>query len=578
MKSFNMNGYLKNFLILIIITFVVAVGFRFASLSFSPLFDTTETRYASIAQKIIIDNDWITLRLPALNEPFLGKPPLSFWLVAISYKLFGSSELAARLPNFVTSLLVLLFTFLIARKFYDKRTALFAPLISLSCIFFFVEAGTVSLDMMVCFTMTLSVWAYLSILQSHEKKQKWWQLFYELALGLSFGLGMLNKGPLSIVLSLGVIFLYTVLKKQIKFSFIPNWFVVFVTASLVALPWYLAVQKANPDFNHYFFVQENFERYLRRDYGDRYGNAHHEPYGMSWLFLLGAFMPWSFFLFPFGYLLWKNTTTNPQSKFSDSLKFLICWAITAPLFFTMARSILMTYILPSVPALSILCGRLLSKSVHYFQSGKKEEFKNIILAFLFGRFNSLIYIAISVVVILAGAIAYSSSAPYSMPRLMTMINTIMLGFVAIGIGYLAANKTSNIFKVLILISGLGIPMIMSFWYGPLSKSIGEVKSMKAVIQLLAEKLPDYKSRQIEFIGDIAPFSWYFYNQVEDVNNKVYAKAEKVQNKVICDSSERNLFVITEPHLKEFSEEYPYQFARGFFVKAGKYYIFKQGDL
>ena len=263
-----------------------ALGLRLTSLGTSPLFDTTEARYASIAQKIILDNDWITLRLPEHNLAFLGKPPLSFWLIAFSYKFLGVNEFAARFPNFLAALLSLIFSFLIARKFYDLRTAFLTPLILTSGIFFFIQSGTVSLDMLVCTILTASIWAYINILQAKKSK-----IIYEILLGLFFGLGMLNKGPLALVLFLGIVFLVWLWEKKKELILKPNWLLILLIATLVSLPWYLAVQKANPDFFEYFFLNEHLYRYIKADYGDRYGSGHHQPHGMAWLFTLGY--PWA---------------------------------------------------------------------------------------------------------------------------------------------------------------------------------------------------------------------------------------------------------------------------------------------
>jgi 4-amino-4-deoxy-L-arabinose transferase-like glycosyltransferase len=575
------------FFYLCLLAFVIAIALRLVSLNTSPLFDTTETRYASIAQKIILDDDWVTLRLPHLHEPFLGKPPLSFWLLALSYQTFGTNEFSARFPNFLVSLLVLLFTYLIARKFYDKRTALIAPLVLFSGIFFFIQAGTVSLDMLVCCTSTASIWAYLSVLQAKQKKQKWWQLFYELFLGVFLGLGMLNKGPLSIVILLGTIGLYFLWERKLKILFVPNWLLVFTVATLVCLPWYLAVQKANPEFFSYFFLQEHLYRYLHKDYGDRYGNGHVAPHGMSWIYTLAAFMPWSFFILPLGFSVWQKIQTNQGKVWPQSLKLLLCWAAFSPLFFTMARSILMTYIIASLPPLAILCARTLSQTIYKFKKGEYKELKNILFNFLFNPFNSLVYIVISLIVIGAATISYSGGKPYSLSRGLIMASTITVTLLAVLLGYAASHRTQQIFKAFIITSVLGIPLSMAFWYGPLSESIGAIKSMKAVISDLKHKVPDYRKHKIYFLGDSQPYSWYFYIQLDDVTN--HLKLDPEQHEVFhhhiaheCpleeeyDKNNKRLLVVTEANLYLVRQKYPYAYARGLIAKDGKYYIFGEG--
>lgn len=549
----------------------LAIILRLTSLGTSPLFDTTEARYASIAQKIILDNDWITLKLPELNQTFLGKPPLSFWLIALSYKVFGINEFAARFPNFLAALLTLLFTFLIARKFYDLRTAFLTPLILISAIFFFIQGGTVSLDMLVCLILTASIWAYLNIILQNKK------LIYEILLGIFFGFGMLNKGPLAIVLFLGIIALLSVWAKRKDLILKPNWLIILGFAILISLPWYLAVQQRNPDFFEYFFLNEHLYRYLKPDYGDRYGTAHHQPYGMAWIYVLGAFMPWTFFLLPMGFNLWQRRKNQP---FSFSLKFLLVWAIFSPLFFTFARSILMTYIIGSLPPLAILCARTLSKAFQKFKENQSLQISNFFLNFVFNPFNSLSFIAISVIVILAGAISYSAGYPYSMKRSLVMFSTICMALLAVFVGYIASRRNLLVLRMLFFISALGIPVVMSFWYGPLSHSVGDSKSMKAVIEDLERKIPDYNKHDISFLGESAPYSWYFYTQAIDTN-----QALNIHNLVKCPihedynhapENDKTLIIVTEAHLNLIQEKYPMRYAQGLISKEGKYYVFGQG--
>jgi hypothetical protein len=73
----------------------LAVLVRLLFLGSYPLADTTEARYAEVARLMLVSGDWITPQIEA-GVPFWGKPPLSFWLTAGSFKLFGISEFAAR--------------------------------------------------------------------------------------------------------------------------------------------------------------------------------------------------------------------------------------------------------------------------------------------------------------------------------------------------------------------------------------------------------------------------------------------------------------------------------------------------
>ena len=561
---------------------------RLISLNWSPLFDTTETRYAGIAQEILLQNDWITLKMPALHEPFLAKPPFSFWFIAFCYKLFGfANEFTARLPNFIASVLVLIFTYLIARKFYDKRTALISPLILYSSIWFFIQAGTVDLDMWVCFTTTAGLWVYLNI--EKNKKEFWKKSFWELIFGLIFGFGMLNRGPLSLVLILGSLFLYAVLTKKLKDLILTNWFLVFGIGFFVAYPWYSAAQEHNPDFYKYFFIDEHWNRYLKPDYGDRYGSAHHQPKGMSWIFTIGAFMPWSLVLFPFFRQNFKNII-NYKSRQFNSLAFLLSWFIFTPLFFTFAKSILMTYILSSLPALSIICARTISLFLHKINTLKEVEInnikKNFFVELLFNMKNSLTLVIIAILVIGTGLFIYSNSKHYVISLIIKEVSIIGF-FILISLLIYIYKKysLSKQIHLFLFISFLGIPIFISYWYGPLSKSIGEYKSTKQIILDMKGKVKDFKDYNIFFFHDNAPYSWYFYMQATLIKQvltnkeknfeKNYKQLHEFSDFVYKpDSPQKVLIIVEQDNLNKLRDLYPNIYNSGLISKAGRYSVYK----
>ena len=92
----------------------VVIGIRLLAMDWMPLRDTTEARYGEVALLMFTTNDWITPWF-APDVPFWGKPPLSFWAQALSFKLFGVSEFAARLPALLVTLATVWLTWCMAR-------------------------------------------------------------------------------------------------------------------------------------------------------------------------------------------------------------------------------------------------------------------------------------------------------------------------------------------------------------------------------------------------------------------------------------------------------------------------------
>jgi len=102
-----LNKTLRNTHLYIFISVIVLVIFRFILTGASPLLDKTETRYAEIARLMYETNEWIVLQID-YGIPFWAKPPLSTWLSAVSFEIFGVNEIAARLPSFLLSIVLLI--------------------------------------------------------------------------------------------------------------------------------------------------------------------------------------------------------------------------------------------------------------------------------------------------------------------------------------------------------------------------------------------------------------------------------------------------------------------------------------
>ncbi len=173
----------------------ILVLMRIATLGVYPLMDTTEARYGEIARKMVELGDGITPWFD-YGVPFWGKPPLSFWLTAASFKLFGINEFAARLPHLLGALLVV---WLIwdwqARS--SRREAMLAIVLLASSALFFVAAGAVMTDMTLTVGTTLAMrgfWLGLHGTDTGRRRERW-LLFLGLAVGL------LAKGPIVLVLT-----------------------------------------------------------------------------------------------------------------------------------------------------------------------------------------------------------------------------------------------------------------------------------------------------------------------------------------------------------------------------------------
>jgi 4-amino-4-deoxy-L-arabinose transferase-like glycosyltransferase len=182
-----------------------------------------------------------------------------------------------------------------------------------------------------------------------------------LLFGAFLGLGVLAKGPAAILLAGGAVVLWAV--------FTGNWRpalrlahpYAIVAACVVALPWYLLCESRNPDFFRVFILQHNFERYLTPVF------QHRQPF---WFFVpitLFALLPWVSLLCPVvheGRRLWREKSWRDSPGF-----FFACWGVFPVLFFSVSQSKLPSYILPAIPALSLVCAVSVIRSARSISPG-----------------------------------------------------------------------------------------------------------------------------------------------------------------------------------------------------------------
>ncbi len=335
---------------LVLILVAACVLVRLAAMDWLPLMDTTEARYAEIARKMVELGDWVT-PWHDYGVPFWGKPPLSFWLTAGSFKLFGVSAFSARLPHFLCMGLVVWAGWGLARRRSPGQAMTLLALLSGAALSF-VSAGAVMTDEALVLGITLAMrgfWLAGHDLPSARWREAWW-VFIGLAIGL------LAKGPLAVVLVALPMLAWLALHKPARaqlmaLPWVPG---LLVAAGLVA-PWYLAAEIRTPGFLSYFIVGEHWHRFVTAGWkGDLYGTAHHFPPGMVWVFALGAMLPWSLSL---PVAAWRGRSAGATVLARDADRdwrvYLLCWGLAPLVFFTAARNIIWTYALPALPALAL---------------------------------------------------------------------------------------------------------------------------------------------------------------------------------------------------------------------------------
>ncbi len=321
---------------------------RFFSLALYPLMDTTEARYGEMARIMLETQNWVTPMFD-YGVPFWGKPPMFTWLSALGYSVFGVNEFGARAPHLLVGAGILLLIYPFATfTFKSARSGLFACVILTSTAAFLIFSGSVMTDTALTFSITMAMVGFWMAWVTGEKK--WGYLFF---IGLAFGL--LSKGPLAIVLVGISLFLWLSINRQwsLLWGRLP-WITGPLLMLIIAIPWYVLAELRTPGFLDYFIVGEHIKRFLVSGWeGDLYGSAHTQPRGMIWLLGLIALMPWTPILMTQLGRIWRHASIQ-NDEYSGVLSYLICWMLAPLLLFTMAGNILISYVMPALPAAALL--------------------------------------------------------------------------------------------------------------------------------------------------------------------------------------------------------------------------------
>lgn len=329
------------------------LGLRLLTMAGFPLTDTTEARYAEIARKMAVTGDWITPWF-ADGIPFWGKPPLAFWGEAMSFKLLGFHEFAARFPSWVATLGTLALIHTYALSYFGRRVAMWAVLVYATTALAYILSGAVLTDPFLALATT---WAMVAFAMALRQPAWGWRYGFFAALAV----GLLAKGPLMWVLVAGALIPWLLCYTSARESFrqLP-WFSGLALMAILSAPWYVMAELKTPGFLNYFLVGEHFLRFIDSGWtGDMYGTAHEEIKGMIWIQALIAAFPWG--VLGLIMVLKKLAGEACRQRLMQTLRnpdrfYLMGWLLFPMLLFTFAGNILWTYVLPALAAFSVLVG------------------------------------------------------------------------------------------------------------------------------------------------------------------------------------------------------------------------------
>jgi 4-amino-4-deoxy-L-arabinose transferase-like glycosyltransferase len=170
-----------------------------------------------------------------------------------------------------------------------------------------------------------------------------------LLLALGMALAFLSKGLVGILIPGAVAAGYLLLRRDWSLLWRARPWWALLALAVLAAPWVVLVEQRNPGFAQFFFVHEQFARFLTRV---------HQRYEPDWFFvpvLLVGFMPWT----PLMPAIVRRSWADIRAGDGPAL-LLALWVAFNFAFFSLSQSKLIPYILPLFPALSLMAGRTLA--------------------------------------------------------------------------------------------------------------------------------------------------------------------------------------------------------------------------
>ncbi|WP_288384898.1 glycosyltransferase family 39 protein [uncultured Acinetobacter sp.] len=301
-----------------------------------------EGRYADISRHMFESGDWLVPRLDGL--PFIHKPPMLHWLSSIAMHIFGVHVWVVRLVPVLAASLLLIGTYLFVRKYLSQKIAELSILMMATNLLFFGSSQYVNHDLLLATGITLSVFCLVDFSLCNRKAMLFLGYFFAAS-------AFLTKGLIGILIP-GMILLPWLLYTR-QYKRIPAFFNPFALLFLAALtlPWLYQMQQIYPDFLHYFFIDQQFNRFHSNQFNNK----------QSWFFylviLLVSLLPWLLTL------RWTGLRTIlHQQRLNPVGQLLIWWLVSVVIFFSIPPSKLAGYILPALTPLIILCAVAFEKS------------------------------------------------------------------------------------------------------------------------------------------------------------------------------------------------------------------------
>jgi hypothetical protein len=336
--------------------------------------DDVDAVQAQIAHNMLQSGDWVTARLDGIK--YLEKAPLKYWMMAVSFELFGVHDWAARIPIALATVLLCWVTARFGAWAFGSRVGLYCGLVTATSVGLFLFTRILIPDVILTLSITLAMWSLLRALEEDERHPTWWAM----GMWAAMGTGLLLKGLIAAVFPVAAGLLYLYVTKQLFHR--RTWkllhpFTGMAVFLLIAAPWHVLATLRNPPyldftmhsergsyhgFFWFYFINEQVLRFLNMRYPRDYDTV---PRLYFWLFHLLWLFPWSVY-FPAAIKL----SYRKGDRASRVRLLALCWAGFILVFFTLSTT-QEYYSMPCYPALALLLGSAIASGSKALRWGTK---------------------------------------------------------------------------------------------------------------------------------------------------------------------------------------------------------------
>ncbi|MCK3685480.1 glycosyltransferase family 39 protein [Maribellus sp. YY47] len=351
----------KQFVYILLISLMLFFSF----LGGTCVFQVAEARNSECAREMLEHKNWV---VPTFNgELRTDKPALEYFGMMTSYLIGGINETSARFFSAFCGLLLVLFTFWFVKRNFNAQAAWWSSIVLLSSLHLVLQFRLATPDPYLILCHTLSIYFFYEGWKTG--RWKWYAGMY-----IFFGLGILAKGPVGLLLPALSIFGFLLATKSFTISTLGKlkpWRGIALIL-LFSLPWYVAVHiKTGGEWTNGFFLEHNIQRFNTPI------GKHGGSFLLPFFFMIGGMLPFSVFVIRAIKSAWKNIR-NENVNLLATISIL-----TVVVFYSVASTKLINYIAPAYPFLAIVIGTYLSKLLNS-ESVKANIKPELYVIFLLG--------------------------------------------------------------------------------------------------------------------------------------------------------------------------------------------------